>query len=88
MPLEMEDEKTLVKLPFPKATLKRIATRQKLQKETRISEESLQQLNVLLDELSGWIIREAEKLAFNEGKSTIKAKHINQAVEIYFGKRE
>jgi len=77
--------KKLVELPFPKATLKRIALRHKIQNNTRISEDGLEQLGKSFDELIGWIIRESERLATNEGKSTITSEHINDAIKIYFG---
>lgn len=87
MSLQKEDKKNLIQLAFPQATLKRIVTKHKIRKETRISKEGLEQLNETLDELTSWIILEAEKLAINEGKLTITSRHINEAFQIYFGKR-
>lgn len=77
-----------IKSLFPRATLKRIVSKHKVRKETRISKDGLDQLSIILDELVGWIIREAEKLVSNEGKLTISSKHINDAVKIYFGRGE
>ena len=77
-----------IKSLFPRTTLKRVVSKHKVRKETRISKEGLDQLSIILDELAGWIIREAEKLVSNEGKLTISSKHINDAVKIYFGRGE
>jgi hypothetical protein len=62
MPRNQEDKNSLIKTAFPKATLKRIVTKHKIQDKTRISEEGLKQLSETLDELSGWIILESEQL--------------------------
>ena len=80
-----EKDKKLVATVFPKATLKRIIREHKVREETRISEKSIEELNAVLDELVGWIVRESEKLANNEGKLTITPKHIREATKIYFG---
>ena len=69
-----EKDKKLVKTVFPKATLKRIIREHKVRGETRVSERSIEELSSVLDELVGWIVREAEKLANNEGKLTITPK--------------
>ncbi len=74
-----------MKAGFPKATLKRIVRKHKVRGETRISERSIEELNAVLDEFVGWIVREAEKLTNNEGKLTITTKHIQEATKTYFG---
>ena len=53
-----EDKKELLQSAFPKATLKRIVSKHTIRKETRISNEGLDQLSKTLDELAGWIILE------------------------------
>ena len=88
MTKKSEENKKLVDLAFPKTTLKKIVSKHKIQKNTRISEEALKQLSITLDELTGWIIRESEKLAINGGRSIITSKHITDAVKIYFGEEE
>ena len=86
--MRKKEGKKGVRPPLPKATLRRIFLKHKVRRETRISENGLNRLGIILDELAGWIIREAEKLVSNEGKLTISSKHISDAVKIYFGRGE
>jgi histone H3/H4 len=54
-------------------------------KETRITQDALEQLNRILNEVGGWIIRESEKLASNGGKKTIDVADIRDATKLYLG---
>ncbi len=74
----------LVDPPFPKAMLAEVFERHTVRKTSRISEDGIGRLGKTLDELAGWIIREAELLAINEGKSTITTEHIRESVKSYF----
>jgi histone H3/H4 len=76
----------LVDPPFPKAMLARIFKSHTIRKTSRISKGGIEQLGKTLDEVAGWIISEAERLAVNSGKSTIASEHIKEATAMFFGK--
>lgn len=71
--------------PFPNAVLKRLIERHRVSKETRIAQEALERLNRVLDEISGWIIRESEKLATGGGRKTVAIADIRDATKLYLG---
>ncbi|PIU12626.1 MAG: hypothetical protein COT21_03335 [Hadesarchaea archaeon CG08_land_8_20_14_0_20_51_8] len=71
--------------PFANATLKHLVERHTVSKETRIAQEALEQLNRVLDEISGWIILESERLARDGGKKTIDIADIRDATKLYLG---
>jgi histone H3/H4 len=75
-------------VPFSKAMLRDFIARHVVKSETRVSKDALDLLNRVLDEVGGWIIREAEKMAASSGRSTISADHIRGAVKLYLGWEE
>jgi histone H3/H4 len=89
-----EVTKALPNIPFSRATLKKFFVRHIVRKPpivkkpTRVSRDALDLMNRVLDDIGGWVIRESERMAANEGKSTIQAKHIRAAVKQYLGGEE
>lgn len=75
-------------VPFPNAVLKHLIERHRVSKETRIAGEALQRLSRILDEVSGWIIRESERLATGASKKTIDATDIRDATKLYLSLEE
>lgn len=80
--------KALPNIPFSRATLRKFFSRHVVKKRARVSREALDLMNRVLDDVGGWIIRESERMAASEGKSTINAKHIKGAVKQYLGWEE
>jgi len=80
--------KILPNIPFSHSTLRKFFSRHVVKKKTRVSDDALDLLNRVLDEVGGWIIRESERMAANGGKSTINADHIREAVKLYLGWEE
>jgi histone H3/H4 len=78
----------LPNVPFPRATVKRFFSRHVVKKTTRVSEDAVDLMNRVFDEVGGWIVRESERMAANGGKSTIGADHVRGAVELYLGWEE
>lgn len=72
-------------VPFAKSTLREFFSRHIVRSETRVSKDAIDMLNQVLDEVGGWIIMEAERMAASSGKSTISADHIRSAVKLYLG---
>lgn len=78
----------MVRPLIPKITLRRVIDEYKMNKGTQIEDEALTQLSKTISELIGWIIREAERHAYDSGGIRITSEHINDAVRIYFGGKE
>jgi histone H3/H4 len=85
---DSNDKKSLVSPPFPKATLRRIALKHRIQTGTRISDNALLMINEVMNEILGWIIRESERIAISEGKKSINEEHIREAIKMYFGEKD
>ena len=83
--VKVSEKKTIPGVPFPNATLKKFIMRHIVNKDMRVSKEALNVLNRIFDEIGGWIIREAEKMAVSGGMSTISAEHVRDAARFYFG---
>jgi len=81
----MPRRKNRLGYPFANAALKRLVERHRVSKETRIAGGALEQLNRVLDEISGWVVREAEKLATCGGRKTIDVVDIRDATKLYLG---
>lgn len=80
--------KVLGRTFFSNATLREFVTSHVIKKDTRIAQDALDRLNQIMDVLGGWIIREAERMASSEGKSTISLEHVRSAVRLYLGLEE
>jgi histone H3/H4 len=81
-----EKKKEAIQPLIPKFTLKRIANKHKMREDTQISAEAFEQLSKTIDELTGWVIREAERYARDGGGVRIEPEHISNAVKLYFGR--
>lgn len=95
LPNDDETQKVLVRdttqtpsVPFPSSALKDFVTRHVIRKETQVSQDALDLLNRVFDEVGGWIVRESEKMALSGGRTRITADHIRGAVKLYLGWEE
>jgi len=75
-------------LPFSHATLKDFASRHLVKKETQFSQEALDLLNQVFDEVGGWIVRESERMAAVGGRTRISAEHVRDAAKLYLSWEE
>jgi histone H3/H4 len=80
--------KALSSGPFPRATVREFFSRHVVKKTTRVSEDAVDLMNRVFDEVGGWVVRESERMAANGGKSTISADHVRDAVKLYLGWEE
>jgi histone H3/H4 len=90
-----EAEKVLVKetiqtlnVPFSSSVLKDFVARHVVRKQTQVSQDALDLLNRVFDEVGGWIVRESENMAQSSGRTRITADHIRGAVKLYLGWEE
>jgi hypothetical protein len=75
-------------MPFPTSLLKDFVVRHVVSKETQVSQDALELLNRVFDEMGGWIVRESEKMARCGGRTRIASDHIRGAVKLYLGWEE
>jgi len=75
-------------LPFSHATLKDFASRHIVKKETQFSQEALNLLNQVFDEVGGWIVRESERMASVAGRTRVSADHVRDAAKLYLSWEE
>ena len=75
-------------VPFPSSILKDFVDRHVMRRETQVSQDALDLLNRVFDEVGGWIVRESEKMAACGGRTRITADHIRGAVKLYLGWEE
>jgi len=75
-------------IPFSNAALKNFVSRHVVRKDTRVSQEALDLLNRVFDEVGGWIVREAEKMVATAGRATINADHVRSAAKLYLSWEE
>jgi hypothetical protein len=75
-------------LPFSHATLKDFVSRHIVKKETQFSQESLDLLNRVFDEVGGWIVRESERMAAIGGGTRVSAEHVRDAAKLYLSWEE
>lgn len=75
-------------IPFASSILKDFVTRHLVRKETQVSQDALDLLNRVFDEVGGWVVRESEKMATCGGRTRITADHIRGAVKLYLGWEE
>jgi len=84
----VKKQKSVQGLPFSHTVLKDFVSRHIVKKETQFSQESLDLLNQVLDEVGGWIVRESERMAAMGGRTRIGAEHVRDAAKLYLSWEE